>query len=158
MCNYKLLDKGFDPRLIFVLMPFNEPWSDDLWVILKDAGRMSKLKINRVDKVEYLSPNRFIIDDIRQLIGISGLIVAEITTRNANVFYELGIAHTLHKDVLLIRKMGAETPPFDILGMPYIEYELNSGEDKEMIFKKRLSNLFKKNYIDNYSQWVDSEL
>lgn len=43
----------------------------------------------------------------------ASIIIADITNRNANVFYELGIAHSLGKEVILIAQ-GEEHIPFDL--------------------------------------------
>jgi O-acetyl-ADP-ribose deacetylase (regulator of RNase III) len=49
--------------------------------------------------------------------------VVDISTLNANVFYELGVRHALRKSItVLIRRKGTNTP-FNIEGMSSIEYD-----------------------------------
>ena len=43
-----------------------------------------------------------IIDQIWSGINAAKVLVAELTTRNPNVFYELGLAHALNKPVVLV--------------------------------------------------------
>ena len=40
------------------------------------------------------------------------ILVAELSGRNPNVFYELGVAHAMNKDVILITQT-LEDVPFD---------------------------------------------
>jgi hypothetical protein len=57
--------------------------------------------------------------------------VAEITTHNPNVFYELGYAHALRKPaLLLVRRQEGETMPFDIRGYRAIFYDDSIGGKK----------------------------
>lgn len=72
--------------------------------------------------------NEAIIQDIVTLINRSRIIVCDCSGRNANVFYEIGIAHTLGRNVILIAQ--SETAiPFDLRHIRYITY-LNNGEGR----------------------------
>ena len=53
------------------------------------------------------------MEDVRTGISSADLIVADLTGQNPNVFYEVGIAHTLEKPVLLL-SMSIEDIPFDL--------------------------------------------
>ena len=46
-------------------------------------------------------------------------VVADLTTANANVFYELGFAHALEKPVILLSQ---EALPFDLQHQRFIQY------------------------------------
>lgn len=63
-----------------------------------------------------------IMGDIWSLILKSQLVIAECTGRNPNVFYEMGIAHTLGKPVILLTQVGDDVP-FDLRHVRYILYE-----------------------------------
>ena len=125
-------------KLVFVLMPFSEEWSDDVLMLIRAVGEEHNLDVVRADDI--FGP-RNIVNDIWQSINKAGLIVADITRYNANVFYELGIAHTLGKDVMLIRNKNGEKSPFDISQLRYIEYELTPIKAEE--FKRNISKVFK---------------
>jgi hypothetical protein len=64
-----------------------------------------------------------IVDQI--LIGIhqAKVLVAELTGRNPNVFYELGIAHALQKPVVLVSSNEADVP-FDVQHIRVIYYDV----------------------------------
>jgi len=70
------------------------------------------------------------MEDIWSMILSAEVVVADITGRNANVFYELGIAHTLGKPVILITQT-TEDIPFDLNRYRHVIYEDNAdGYDK----------------------------
>ncbi len=113
------IDYSINENLVFVLMPFGEKWSDDVYHLIKTAGDSVGMDIKRAD--DFLEPN-VILDDIWHCINKAAVIIADITVHNANVFYELGIAHTLGKKVILIRQKGGMNTPFDITAWRYLEY------------------------------------
>ena len=96
--------------LCFVLMPFREPfirlYEDHIKPILQSVG----LRVMKTDDI--FTPTA-IIDDIWQYINRARLIVVDITGRNSNVFYELGIARTIGKDVIILTQ-NEEDVPFDL--------------------------------------------
>ena len=63
------------------------------------------------------------VDEIWALIIRSRFIVADCTGRNPNVFYEIGIAHTIGKPVIAITQSTTDVP-FDLTHRRYIEYEM----------------------------------
>ncbi|MCY1507063.1 hypothetical protein D9M68_413290 [compost metagenome] len=70
--------------------------------------------------------NHAVIQDVISLIDRSAFVVCDCTGRNPNVFYEIGIAHSLGKEVILITQSG-EDIPFDLRHLRYLPY-LNNGE------------------------------
>lgn len=96
--------RSFSPReaACFVLMPFTENWSDRVWRHLKTIIEGTGLECMRADNL--FGPS--ILEDIWRAINESTLIVADTTSRNPNVFYEIGIAHTLGKRVILLSQSG----------------------------------------------------
>jgi hypothetical protein len=57
------------------------------------------------------------------------VVVCDCTGRNPNVFYEIGIAHTLGREVILITQNAADIP-FDLRHLRYVAY-LNNAEGRE---------------------------
>src|SRR5215467_11752121 len=55
-------------------------------------------------------------------INKADVLVADMTGRNANVFYEVGYAHALGKIVLLLTK-NADDIPFDLKHYQHIVYD-----------------------------------
>ena len=104
---------------VFVLMPFEDelrPVYDDH--IAKVAGGMG-LTVARADDFAATSA---VMQQVWSGICNCRLIIADCTRRNANVFYEIGVAHTIGKPVILITQNRAHIP-FDIGHIRYIHYE-----------------------------------
>jgi hypothetical protein len=121
--------QGVAPR-IFVIMPFTEPF-DSLYhdVIFPVADKLG-FEIIRVDEIP--GPG-IILDDIQTQIEQAHAVVAEISTHNPNVFYELGYAHALRKPaVLLVRRDEGGKMPFDVRGYRAIFYDDSIGGKKSV--------------------------
>jgi len=118
---FKSNDTRIDERLLFTIMPFTEKWSDRIWdKILKPIALDEGMNPIRANDLY----GRDIMEDIWQSILKSKIIIADITGRNPNVFYELGIAHTLGKEVILLTQR-VEDIPFDLNRYRHIIYEDN---------------------------------
>lgn len=120
------------PLRVFVVMPFREPYDTLYREVIKPVVDAQELEMisQRVDEIA--GPG-VILDDIRQQIAESHVIVAEVSTPNANVFYELGYAHALHKPAILLAKRDPEARlPFDIQGYRAIFYDDSIGGKKEV--------------------------
>ena len=66
-----------------------------------------------------------IIDQIWRGINSAKVLVAELTQRNPNVFYELGLAHALDKPVVLIwSRSNEQDVPFDLQHIRVIYYDV----------------------------------
>lgn len=106
-------ERGF----IFVLTPFHSRFDEDFQTI-KSVCHGVGLKCLRGDET-------FIESDIFPMmlkyILKSDFIIANITGRNPNVLYELGIAQALDKNVLLISKNPKELP-IDIKSRKFVIY------------------------------------
>jgi len=63
-----------------------------------------------------------IIDDVLQAIAKAEIIIADLTGRNANVFYEIGIAHATDKPVLLMTQ-SRDDVPFDLRHRRVLVYD-----------------------------------
>jgi len=106
----------------FVVMPFAEPiggYYDDLY---KPAIEKAKLNAERADSDIYGTGQ--IVGQIWKGINSARVLIAELTGRNANVLYELGLAHALHKPVVLIcSKANEEDVPFDLRHVRVVYYD-----------------------------------
>ena len=83
-----------------------------------------------------------IIKDVVSLICKSSVVICDLTGKNANVFYEAGIAHSMGKNVILITQ-SADDVPFDLRHLRFIQY-LNNREGLQRLTAKvieRLENL-----------------
>jgi hypothetical protein len=79
------------------------------------------------------------MQDVVSLIDRSRVVIADCTSRNPNVFYEIGIAHTLGREVILITQNDADIP-FDLRHLRYVRY-LNNGEGLADLERRLLPRL-----------------
>jgi len=104
---------------LFVIMPFRpelEPiFSDHIKVVAKKM----KLSVKRGD--DFFSAHD-VMKDVWNGICNAKAVIADCTGRNPNVFYEMGIAHTVGKPVILITQDSKDVP-FDIRSIRYLEYK-----------------------------------
>jgi hypothetical protein len=63
-----------------------------------------------------------ILEKIDAFIREADVVIADCSGRNANVFYELGMAHALRKPVVLITSDDIEDAPTDIRAFEFISY------------------------------------
>lgn len=104
----------------FVMQPFAAPLGTYYESIFKPAIVQAGLDPIRADG-NIFGPGK-IIDQIWRGIGSATVLIAELTTRNPNVFYELGLAHALQKPVILVSS-NDEDVPFDLRHLRYIKYD-----------------------------------
>lgn len=113
--------KQFSPSstLCFVLMPFTEPTIARVYRdVVTPALEAAALHPNKAD-------DRYgfdVMEDIWTGLNEARLVVADVTGRNPNVFYEVGIAHTLGKPLLLLSADGGKAIPFDLNRFRHILY------------------------------------
>ncbi len=107
----------------FMIMPFSVQFQSIYEDYIKPIVESFYLKIARGDD---FFTNRNIFEDIWSALARSRFIIADCTGRNANVFYELGIAHTIGKPTILLAQTLNDLP-FDIQGRRAILYEDRSG-------------------------------
>jgi hypothetical protein len=91
----------------FIVMPFSFAWSDDVHQTLSASCKALAVQPMRGDDV--FTPTDILVD-IWQSINVADFVIADITGRNPNVLYELGIAHTLAKPVLIISQSAGDIP------------------------------------------------
>lgn len=103
---------------VFVLMPFESGFKDVYELGIKPACIDAGAHPERVDEQVFQGS---IIGRIYNNIAKADTIVADMTGRNPNVFYEVGYAHALNKLVVLLTK-EAKDIPFDLKDYPHIVY------------------------------------
>ncbi|MBZ0283439.1 MAG: hypothetical protein K8L97_22075 [Anaerolineae bacterium] len=118
---------------IFVAMPFQEKLEPIFKEHILSVTHKLKLSCKRGD--DFFSVNS-IVDEIWSSIYHADLCIVECTGRNPNVFYELGIAHTLGRKTILIGQ-SINDVPFDIQHMRVIIYQFTPQGMREFEEKLR---------------------
>jgi hypothetical protein len=103
---------------VFVLMPFEAKYDDIYKLGIKSACEEAGTYCERLD--EQIFSERM-LDRIYNQISKADVIVADVSDRNPNVFYEIGYAHALGKIVVLVTKR-TEDIPFDLQHHFHIVY------------------------------------
>lgn len=109
-----------DKDKCFVMSPFGG-WHDDYYLdVFCPAIKSAGLDPGRADDL-FRSSN--IVHDIWAAVSSSRVLLADLTNKNPNVFYELGLAHAARKPVLLLTQ-SIEDVPFDLRALRVIEYDV----------------------------------
>ena len=117
---------------IFMIMPFRPQYDAIYQNVIRPVTAGLNLTVKRGD--DFSSASGSIIQEVWAAINACRLVIAETTEVNANVYYELGIAHTLGKPAILLTQLAnVEELPFDIRHLRFIVYEntISGGEKLE---------------------------
>lgn len=127
-----------DEHLISVMMPFS-PNFDSVYAAISKVCQDSNLRCQRADEIFNESE---LIQDVFSLIYRSRVVVCDFTTRNPNVYYETGIAHTLGRPVVPLTQAD-EHVTFDLQHHRFIRYTSNTEglEELKPKLKRRLQTL-----------------
>ncbi|WP_105430211.1 hypothetical protein [Neorhizobium sp. T6_25] len=115
-------DLEVDDKLIFVLTPFASEESE-VFRAIADACREEGFLAVRGDEQKVQGD---ILTHVIKQICKAKLIVANVGSRNPNVFYELGLAQALGKQTLLVAQHESHVP-FDLQSMRVVFFD-NPGE------------------------------
>ncbi len=94
----------------FVMMPFEEPFPVPYKYVIEPAIRAAGLEPQLATS---LFRSSGIMGDIWQMVQDAKVLLAVLTDRNPNVFYELGLAHAIGKPVVLVSET-LDDVPFDL--------------------------------------------
>jgi hypothetical protein len=144
------------PKICFVISPIGDNDSE----IRKRSDKVLKhiicpsvdplgYEVIRADKI---SEPGIITTQIIQYIVDSPLVIADLTDRNPNVFYELALRHAIRKPLVQLIKKG-EAIPFDVAATRIIHFDiqdLDSVEQAKVDITSQVKSLESgKNEVDN---------
>lgn len=122
----------------FVIMPFADPIGSYYKSIYETAIQTAGMKAMRADNDIFATGK--VIDQIWKGINDAKVLVAELTNKNPNVYYELGLAHALKKPVVLVSSNEGDVP-FDLQHIRVIYYDVNDPFWGEKLIKKVAENI-----------------
>jgi len=131
------------PRKAFVLMPFAPSFEDVYKLGIKGAAQDSNtgIEITRLDEQLFAEG---MLERIYREIDDADVIVADLSDKNANVFYELGYAHAKDKFCVLLTN-DPNNIPFDLRHRRHIVY----GSVSDLRIKLADNLRWAKTVIDN---------
>jgi ClpX C4-type zinc finger len=107
------------PNHCFYLGPFSSPFNDIYRDHIAPTLDREGITVNRADEIFGTDS---LIEDIWASIVGSAFVVADLTTKNANVLYEVGMAHTIGRPVVIITQ-DMDDVPFDLRHRRCIVYK-----------------------------------
>ncbi len=129
---------------VFVVMQFSTPYNELYEEVIRKVCEDYNLRSIRAD--ETYGPGIIIADIAKQILE-ARIVIADITPKNPNVYYEVGYAHALNKPTILIAEKPAELP-FDVSPFRILFYE-NTIRGKARIeegLRKHLSAIVSERY------------
>jgi len=112
----------------FVVMEFGTPFDEIYIDVISEICSEFDIEAQRADDV--YGPGLIIADVIRD-IAEADFVVAEVTPKNPNVYYEIGYAHAINKPTILLADRTIDKLPFDIAGFRTLFYSNTiSGKGK----------------------------
>jgi hypothetical protein len=124
-----------------MLMPFRDYLNSIYQEYIKKPLTILGHQVRRADDI---SKSTNILSDFLELTRRSDIIIADLTERNPNVFYELGRAHEKGKWVIQICLEGEEIP-IDLIQIRTIFYK-NTPEGLKVLTEKLIK------YINSYTK------
>jgi len=100
-------------------MPFKQPFDAYYAEIFRPALESAGYAVGRADDLYGPRP---IMLDVQESILRADLLLCEMSGRNPNVFYELGLAHAIGKPVILVSR-DEEDIPFDLRHLRVLTYQ-----------------------------------
>ncbi|MCB0837744.1 MAG: cell envelope integrity protein TolA, partial [Bacteroidetes bacterium] len=117
---FKERDFKPQPRTSLIIMPLEAYWSETLWVHIQH--NLKSLGYNSLKAEALFSEN--VLDETWKTLNEVDLLVADLTYKHPDVFYKLGIAHTLGKKVMIISQHARDIPK-DFSQFPIHVYDNN---------------------------------
>jgi hypothetical protein len=131
-----LAEKIVTSREVFVIMSFKtDPQYKDLYAAIQRTCSASDYIARRVDESNL---SKRIIPEITRQISQCAFVIADISEDRPNVYYELGFADGLGKEVIVVAREGTKLP-FDVNDVPVLLW--SSFTDFEVQLKKRVEDI-----------------
>jgi len=137
-------------NLCFAMMPFRQESDPVYRNLIKPVVEQQGLACLRADEIA--APG-LISEQIRAAIQQSRLCVVDVSGKNPNVLYELGIAETLGKPTVLLVQ-SIEDIPFDIRSIRVIEYDMQALEAARRSLALAIQHILGQDRLDEAERLV----
>jgi hypothetical protein len=122
----------------FVLMPFDKAFDETYQLGIKATAQEMGFVAERVDEQIY---QEGMLERIYRQIDVADVIIADMSGKNPNVFYEVGYAHARNKLCILLTRDTSDIP-FDLRHRQHIVYggsliTLRKGLGEALVWSKR---------------------
>lgn len=154
---------------VFVIMPFSDEFFDSYEMIKsKFEEEFEFMHAGEIDNQQN------ILADIIPPIYNADVVLADLTGLNANVMYELGIAHSFNKKTIIITRDDMGKLPFDLKQyrakgysthfkqfyelLSYLDKHLHGAIEGSVIFNNPVNDFLDKNRIDPHSLFAKEKI
>src|ERR1700682_719343 len=131
----------------FFVMPFSGEMHYFYLYVRKHIEEKHNLACQRADDRVTTLP---LSEKVRSMIQRADVIIADCTTRNPNVMYELGLAHAFERKVVLITSDPIETIPTDLRQFEFVKYDRSDHINFLQKLDGALDNIFRRRYDKEY--------
>lgn len=132
----------FNNNDAFIVMHFTKNDENDHAYFYGIKPALEKLNINCIRADDYIQP-KTLLNKIKDYIVQSRFIIAKVDEQNLNVYFELGLAMGLNKDVLLIAEKNLVIHlPADLNNWECLTYSQGNYEE----LKDKIVDFYKRNY------------
>ena len=129
----------------FFVMPFKPELNYFYLYVKKYLEEKHGLKVERGDTAIL---TKTLMEKIREQIVRADIIIGDITSKNPNVFYELGLAHAFGKPIIFLTQDPPEQAPVDIRQFEFIVYDLGKHDE----FLSKLDNAIQNMFVETYKE------
>lgn len=124
-----LAEKIVTSPSVFVIMSFKaEAYYKDLYAAIRRVCEKYDYDARRVDESNV---SKRIIPEITRQVRQCAFVIADITEERPNVYYELGFADGVGKEVIIVAKAGTKLP-FDVGDVPVLYWDSFTEFEKEL--------------------------
>lgn len=124
---YNFIVENNKPKA-FVIMQFSEQFNELYNDVISNICKKYNFEAVRADDIYR---NEMIIHDITKNITEAKVVIADVTPKNPNVYYEVGYSHAIGKPTILLAEEGTELP-FDVRPYRVIFYKNSIGGRKNI--------------------------
>ena len=153
--NSIIIEIGDVENVCFVAMPFDSLFQAYYEQVIRPAVEELGLKCIRGDEI-YSRPQ--IMADIWNSIRKARLVIAELTNKNPNVFYEVGLAHAIGKPLILLTRNENDVP-FDLKALRYRYYDVNDprwGDNLRKAIQSMVQSVLEQSGLSTYLEGIKS--
>ncbi|MCB2211272.1 hypothetical protein KQI52_04065 [bacterium] len=138
-------------RKCFVVMPFNSKLHYFYLFIKEYVEKKYDITVERGDTKILTKP---MMDKIRESVQSADIIIGDISDKNPNVFYELGMAYMMKKKIIYITSEDPASAPVDIRQFEFIKYDLENDKTFCRDLDKVIGGILSESFDEYYKKAI----
>jgi hypothetical protein len=154
--NAITIDLGELKQSCFIIMPFSSQFQTQYEKVIRPAVEETGLVCIRGDEI-FSKPQ--IMSDIWKELRSARVVIAELTGKNPNVLYEVGLAHAIGKPIVIITREESDVP-FDLKALRYRYYDTSDpywGINLKTAIKTMIESILTEKQFGTVLEGISSE-